>query len=118
MLMRSMPNQLPALMGKTRLLDGLFSQGFITDQARTLCAKLVPIPQLQRVVAHASLAKFMCSDMAVSTAMKAMEILGEDANDPAWGVEKCMRDAKLAQIFEGTNQINRLHVARGILRRA
>jgi alkylation response protein AidB-like acyl-CoA dehydrogenase len=29
-----------------------------------------------------------------------------------------MRDAKLAQIFEGTNQINRLHVARGLTRRA
>jgi alkylation response protein AidB-like acyl-CoA dehydrogenase len=46
-----------------------------------------------------------------------MEILGEDASDPRWGVEKCMRDAKLGQIFEGTNQINRLHVARGLLAR-
>ena len=44
-----------------------------------------------------------------------MEILGEDATDPQWGVEKCMRDAKLGQIFEGTNQINRLHVAEDVL---
>ncbi len=50
--------------------------------------------------------------------LSSAEILGEDANDPTWGVEKCMRDAKLAQIFEGTNQNNRLHVARGILDRA
>jgi alkylation response protein AidB-like acyl-CoA dehydrogenase len=28
-----------------------------------------------------------------------------------------MRDAKLAQIFEGTNQINRLHVTRGLVTR-
>ena len=53
--------------------------------------------------------------MAVRSCMKAMEILGEDANDPQWGVEKCMRDVKLAQIFEGTNEVNRLHVARGLL---
>jgi alkylation response protein AidB-like acyl-CoA dehydrogenase len=69
------------------------------------------------VVADGSLAKFMCSDLAVQACMKAMEILGEDANDPRWGVEKCMRDVKLAQIFEGTNEVNRLHVARGLLTR-
>ena len=46
------------------------------------------------------------------------EVLGEDANDPRWGIEKAMRDAKLGQIFEGTNQINRLHVARGLIHRA
>jgi butyryl-CoA dehydrogenase len=81
-------------------------------------AKAISIPQLQRVVADGSLAKFMCSDLAVQACMKAMEILGEDANDPRWGVEKCMRDVKLAQIFEGTNEVNRLHVARGLLARS
>ncbi len=80
-------------------------------------AKAVPIVQLQEVVGHSSLAKYVCSDLSVQSAMKAMEILGEDANDPQWGVEKCMRDAKLGQIFEGTNQINRLHVTRGLIRR-
>jgi hypothetical protein len=70
------------------------------------------------MVAHSSMAKFMCSDMAVRVSMQAMEILGEDANDPQWGVEKGMRDAKLAQIFEGTNQVNRLHVTRGMIKRA
>jgi alkylation response protein AidB-like acyl-CoA dehydrogenase len=37
---------------------------------------------LQRLVAHSSIAKFVCSDMAVQVSMKAMEILGEDATDP------------------------------------
>jgi alkylation response protein AidB-like acyl-CoA dehydrogenase len=78
-------------------------------------AKQIPTAQLQRVVADTSIAKFMCSDLAVQVSMKAMEILGEDANDPQWGVEKCMRDVKLAQIFEGTNEVNRLQVARGLL---
>ena len=43
--------------------------------------------------------------------------LDENGSDPRWGVEKCMRDAKLAQIFEGTNQLNRLHVTRGLLKK-
>ncbi len=90
----------------------------LSDQARALYASQTPDDTLQRLAAHASLAKFVCSDNSVLVTMKAMEILGEDANDPAWGVERAMRDAKLGQIFEGTNQINRLHVARGLLKRA
>jgi alkylation response protein AidB-like acyl-CoA dehydrogenase len=90
----------------------------LIDVTRKLYRAQVPGAQLQRLVSHASLAKFMCSDLAVSTSMRAMEILGEDASDPRWGVEKGMRDAKLTQIFEGTNQINRLHVARGMLTRS
>jgi len=55
--------------------------------------------------------------MAIEVCLRAMEILGEDANDPHWGVEKCLRDAKLTQIYEGTNQLNRLHVYKGLVRR-
>lgn len=74
--------------------------------------------ELQAQVGHSSLAKFRTSDLAVRTAMRGMEILGVDANDPRWGVEKSLRDAKLCQIFEGTNQINQLHVVRGFIERA
>ena len=73
--------------------------------------------QVQRITANASVAKFGGTDLAVNACMKAMEILGEDANDARWGVEKCLRDAKLGQIFEGTNQICRLHTNRGLLAR-
>jgi alkylation response protein AidB-like acyl-CoA dehydrogenase len=111
-----LPSAVPAAVSQRGFLDGLLGNRAVIERGRTTYESLVGKEQLQRLLGHASLAKFMCGDMAVTVAMKAMEILGEDANDPHFGVEKCMRDAKLGQIFEGTNQINRLHVARGFLR--
>jgi butyryl-CoA dehydrogenase len=114
-LTRMFPEHMPETVRKSRPFGKIMNHRSMVGLTRKLYRSQVPGDQLQRLVSHASLAKFMCSDLAVSTSMKAMEILGEDANNPRWGVEKGMRDAKLAQIFEGTNQINRLHVARGLL---
>ncbi|HMJ14330.1 MAG TPA: acyl-CoA dehydrogenase family protein [Polyangiaceae bacterium] len=111
-----LPSILPEFLSDSPALDGVLGHRAVVARGRSLYESLVGDERLERLVAHASLAKFTCGDSAVRVAMTAMEILGEDANDPRWGVEKCMRDAKLAQIFEGTNQINRLHVARGFLR--
>ncbi len=115
--MRGMPRWVPSFVLDNRATAALVTHPRVAARARVMYKACVPDETLQRLVAHSSIAKFMCSDMAVHTSMRAMEILGEDANDPAWGVEKCMRDAKLAQIFEGTNQINRLHVTRGLVER-
>jgi alkylation response protein AidB-like acyl-CoA dehydrogenase len=116
-LMGLFPSQVPSAVRKNAAYQGLVTHPRVTGQLRALYRSQVDGACLQRLVAHASIAKFACSDAAVRVSMQAMEILGEDANDPTWGVEKGMRDAKLVQIFEGTNQINRLHVARGLLRR-
>jgi alkylation response protein AidB-like acyl-CoA dehydrogenase len=115
--MRGMPD-LPGSITRSRFFQSIVVMTTPVARARALYEKWVPKSELQRMVAHSSMAKFMCSDMAVRVSMQAMEILGEDANDPQWGVEKGMRDAKLAQIFEGTNQVNRLHVTRGMIKRA
>ena len=117
-LTRLLPERLPAIVRKSAPFEGVLTHPSMVKVTRKLYRTQVPSDQLQRLVSHASMAKFMCSDLAVSTSMKAMEILGEDATDPRWGIEKGMRDAKLAQLFEGTNQINRLHVARGLVTRA
>lgn len=99
------------------LVRRILARPGLVAAAQRIYRRAVPDDRLRRLVAHSSIAKFVCSDLAVQTTMRAMEILGADATDPRWGVEKQMRDAKLAQIFEGTNQINRLHVTRGLLRR-
>jgi acyl-CoA dehydrogenase len=113
--MKGMPRWLPGFVLDSRAMAAVVTHPRVAARSRAMYKARVPDETLQRLVAHASIAKFVCSDLAVRTTMRAMEILGEDANDPAWGVEKCMRDAKLAQIFEGTNQINRLHVTRGLV---
>jgi len=60
--------------------------------------------------AKASLAKFHCSDRAVEVCNLAMNLLGNHGILPGNRVEKDFRDARLTQIYEGTNDINRLAV--------
>lgn len=60
--------------------------------------------------AKASLNKFFCADRAVAVCEQAMDLLGNHALLHANYVEKAFRDARLTQIYEGTNQINRLAV--------
>jgi len=43
--------------------------------------------------------------------------MGPDAADPKWPVEKCWRDAKLTQIYEGTNQANTITLFKDMARR-
>ncbi len=58
-----------------------------------------------------SVAKAFISDSAVKVATDAVQILGGYGYSREYPVEKLMRDAKLWQIFEGTNQIQRMVIA-------
>jgi len=55
-----------------------------------------------------SAAKVFAGDAAFSICNKAMELMGDHGYLHGHGVEKAMRDSRLNQIYEGTNQINRL----------
>jgi butyryl-CoA dehydrogenase len=64
----------------------------------------------------------MCKLMATDTAMRvttdAVQLFGGYGYCKDYPIEKYMRDAKITQIYEGTNQIQRLVIARNILREA
>lgn len=64
----------------------------------------------------ASLAKAFASDTAMRVTTNAVQILGGYGYSKEYPVEKYMRDAKIMQIYEGTNQIQRVVIARNILR--
>ncbi len=64
----------------------------------------------QRGQGHSSTAKWIAADLAMQNANLALEITGAAGLEQASGVEKYFRDAKLLQIYEGTNQINRKHL--------
>jgi acyl-CoA dehydrogenase len=64
-----------------------------------------------------SLAKWTASDTAMRVATDAVQLLGAAGYSRETGMERLMRDAKGAQIYEGTNQIHRLIVAEETLRR-
>lgn len=63
-----------------------------------------------------SIAKAYATDIAMQVTTDAVQILGGYGYTREFLVEKYMRDAKLMQIYEGTNQIQRLVIARHILK--
>lgn len=64
---------------------------------------------------EAAMAKAFASDVAMDVTTQAVQVLGGYGYIRDYPVEKYMRDAKIMQIFEGTNQIQRLVVAKQLL---
>ncbi|QCB50089.1 acyl-CoA dehydrogenase [Rhodococcus sp. PAMC28707] len=62
----------------------------------------------------ASVAKLIATDAAMKVTTDAVQVFGGYGYTRDFRVERYMRDAKITQIFEGTNQIQRLVIARGL----
>ena len=71
----------------------------------------MPVP-----AAFAAAAKCFASDAAMSITTDAVQLLGGYGYTKDYPVERMMRDAKITQIYEGTNQIQRIVIARDLLR--
>jgi alkylation response protein AidB-like acyl-CoA dehydrogenase len=65
---------------------------------------------------QASIAKMVCTDNAMKVTTDAVQVLGGAGYTKDFPVERFMREAKVMQIFEGTNQIQRLVISRGLAR--
>jgi alkylation response protein AidB-like acyl-CoA dehydrogenase len=61
-------------------------------------------------------AKVFASDTAMSVTTDAVQLFGGAGYTQDFPVERMMRDAKITQIYEGTNQINRMVMARNLLK--
>jgi alkylation response protein AidB-like acyl-CoA dehydrogenase len=68
-----------------------------------------------RVSKIASMAKLFASDTAMRVTTDAVQLFGGAGYTRRYPVERMMRDAKVTQIYEGTNQVQRVVVARSIL---
>ena len=64
--------------------------------------------------AQASVAKLVATDAAMKVTTDAVQVFGGVGYTRDYRVERYMREAKITQIFEGTNQIQRLVIARGL----
>jgi acyl-CoA dehydrogenase len=82
-----------------------YQSGWLLDQGR-------------RASKESSFAKCFSTDIAMKAATDAVQVFGGNGYTKEYPVEKLMRDAKLMQIYEGTNQIQRLVIARAMLREA
>jgi alkylation response protein AidB-like acyl-CoA dehydrogenase len=72
-------------------------------------------PQLTKL---ASMAKLMASDAAMRVTTEAVQVLGGNGYLKDYPAERMMRDAKVLQIYEGANEIQRLVIARGLAKEA
>jgi alkylation response protein AidB-like acyl-CoA dehydrogenase len=69
------------------------------------------------VTLWAAMAKLKCGDVAMSVTTDAVQVLGGFGYSVEYPVERMMRDAKITQIYEGTQQIQRLVIARNLVGR-
>jgi alkylation response protein AidB-like acyl-CoA dehydrogenase len=63
-----------------------------------------------------AMTKLFCSDVAMAVTTDAVQVLGGYGYMQEYPVERMLRDAKITQIYEGTNQIQRLVIAREMLK--
>jgi alkylation response protein AidB-like acyl-CoA dehydrogenase len=84
----------------------LYKVGLMIDEA-------APDDELTKISA---MAKLYCTDVAMDVTTDAVQILGGYGYMQEYPVERMMRDAKITQIYEGTNQIQRLVIAREMLK--
>jgi alkylation response protein AidB-like acyl-CoA dehydrogenase len=91
-----------------------------TEAARSLvyraCA-LVDDDPAGELTMIGAMAKAMASDAAMATTVDAVQLLGGYGYTKEFPVERYLRDAKVTQIYEGTNQVQRVVIAREILSR-
>jgi alkylation response protein AidB-like acyl-CoA dehydrogenase len=77
-----------------------------------------PRTGLEGLTARAAIAKLAASEAATWVADEAVQIYGGYGYMRHYPVEKLLRDAKGAEIYEGTNEIMRMVIAREVLRDA
>jgi alkylation response protein AidB-like acyl-CoA dehydrogenase len=70
-------------------------------------------PELTKLSA---MTKLFCTDVAMAVTTDAVQVLGGYGYVTEYPVERMMRDAKITQIYEGTNEIQRLVIARELAR--
>jgi alkylation response protein AidB-like acyl-CoA dehydrogenase len=84
----------------------LYKIGLMIDEG-------APDDELTKISA---MTKLYCTDVAMEVTTDAVQVLGGYGYMQEYPVERMMRDAKITQIYEGTNQIQRLVIAREMLK--
>ena len=87
------------------------------EAARLLVFKAAWLKDEGKDYAHASaMAKLYASEVAMSVTVEAVQVHGGYGFVKEYHVERLMRDAKITQIYEGTSEIQRIVISRGVLK--
>jgi alkylation response protein AidB-like acyl-CoA dehydrogenase len=87
------------------------------EAARLLVFKAAWLKDEGKEYAHASaMAKLYASEVAMAVTVEAVQVHGGYGYVKEYHVERLMRDAKITQIYEGTSEIQRIVISRGVLK--
>ena len=87
------------------------------EAARLLCLQAAQLKDQKKDFAMASaMAKFFSSEVAMKATVEAVQIHGGYGYVKEYHVERLMRDAKITQIYEGTTEIQKIVISRGLLK--
>ncbi len=87
------------------------------EAARLLCLKAAALKDAGKDYSHASsMAKLFASETAMKHTVEAVQIHGGYGFVKEYHVERLMRDAKITQIYEGTSEVQRIVISRGVLK--
>jgi len=92
-----------------------------TEAARWLiysCAAAVDGGGAGKISKQAAMAKCFATDVAMEVATDAVQIFGGYGFMEDYPIAKCFRDAKILSIYEGTNQVQRMVIARNLIKEA
>jgi len=87
-----------------------------TETARQMCAHALTLMDNGLPYnKESAIAKCYAGDISVEVALDAIQILGGYGYSREYPVEKLLRDAKIFQLYEGTNQIQRIVISRAVM---
>jgi len=92
-----------------------------TEAARWLvyaCGAMADAGRMTEVNKYAAMAKCFATDVAVQVATDAVQVFGGYGFMEDYPIAKFYRDAKILQIYEGTNQVQRMVIARNLMKEA
>ena len=105
------------------ILDNQGLQWLLADMAKDIAAARALVERAALLIdrekpatSASSMAKCFASDMAVAQTANAVQVFGGSGYIRGFEVERLYRDAKITQIYEGTNQIQRMVMARLLLK--
>jgi alkylation response protein AidB-like acyl-CoA dehydrogenase len=105
------------------ILENQGLQWMLADMAKDIAAARALVERAALLIDHekpataaAAMAKCFASDVAVAQTANAVQIFGGSGYIRGFEVERLYRDAKITQIYEGTNQIQRTIIARELIK--
>jgi alkylation response protein AidB-like acyl-CoA dehydrogenase len=87
------------------------------DAGWLLCLRAAALKDEGRpLTREAAMSKLFCTEMAHRACARALDIVGVDAYTDALGLERAVRDVRVTRIYEGTSEVQRIVIAREVLR--